>query len=175
MHNKAFTLVEILLATTITVSMMGAVFSFYYLTNNASSTGIPRQQLQNDASVILSKIIEGKSEPGGVFRLSEMVSYNRVSISELHFTGIDGIERWILLDATSGSVIYHHPTAAGPADEIIYSAPPGVTVTLRFSTPSGAQYAGVVVGIDVALTKNISGNTVSGSASTYVNIRNHGL
>jgi len=175
MNSRAFTLAEIMLAMTITVFMMGVVFSFYHLSNNASSTGIPRQQLQNDSGVILGKILEGKSEPGGVFRLSEMVSYNRVSINELHFWGIDGAERWIRLDNASGTIIYHHPTAAGPADEIIYTASPGVTITLRFSTPVGAQYTGVVIGIDVALTNTISGNTVSGSVSTYVNMRNHAV
>jgi len=171
----AFTLVEILIAAAIAVFMIGIVFSFYYSSNQAYSMGISRQQLQDDANVILAKVIECKSEPGGVFRLSEAVSYHIAAISELHFVGTDRIERWFRLDNSSASIIYHHPTASGTTDENIYSAPTGATITLRFSTPSGPQYTGVVIAIDIAITKNVSGNTVSGSASTYVNIRNHAV
>ncbi len=174
-NNKAFTLVEVMLAAAIAVFMMGIVFSFYYLGNKTYSMGISRQQLQDDADVILAKIIKGKSEPGGVFRLSEAVSYNIVGISELHFVGADGIERWFSLNNSSTSIIYHHPTASGITNETIYTAPTGATITLRFSIPFGPQYTGVVIGIDAAVTKNVSGNAISGSASTYVNIRNHSV
>ena len=174
-NNKAFTLAEIIIAASIAVFITGAVFSFDYLANHTITNGMSRQQFQNDANIVLTKIIGGKSEPGGVFRLSEAVSYNIASISELHFVGIDGIERWFSLNNTSTSIIYHHPTASGTTDEIIYSAPTRATITLRFSIPSGPQYTGVVIGIDVAITKNVSSSVISGSASTYVNIRNHAL
>ena len=173
--NKAFTLAEILVAMVIAVFLIGVVVNFYILTSRTNSTGINRQWLQNDANTILTKIIEGKLEPGGVFRLCEAVSYNVVSISELHFTGTDSLERWFRLNSSSTSLIYHHPTASGNVDETIYTAPAGAAITLRFSIPLGAQYTGVVVGIDAVLTKNISGRMVSGSASTYVNIRNHSI
>ena len=174
-NNKAFTLVEIMIVLLISVITIGTVLSFFYFSNKAYSMGVSRQQLQDDANVILTKIIEGKSEPAGVFRLSEAVSYNIVGISELHFVGTDSIERWFSLDNSSASIIYHHPTAFGTTDEIIYSVSTGATITLRFSIPTGAQYSGVVIGIDAAITKNVSGNIISGSASTYVNIRNHSI
>ena len=176
-NNRAFTLVEIMIAATIAVIVIGIVLGFYSFSNQAYSMGVSRQQLQDDANIILTKIIEGKSEPGGVFRLSEAVSYNIVGISELHFVGTDSIERWFSLDNSSTSIIYHHPTISSPAgeDETICRVPTGSTITLRFSIPSGAQYTGVVIGIDAAETKNVSGNTISGSASTYVNIRNHSV
>lgn len=172
-NEKAFTIVEILVATLIGLSLIGAVASVYILSNKTYSIGVARQWLQDETNIILTKIIEGKQEPGGVVRLCEAVSYNIVNISELHFTGTDSTERWFRLNNSSTSLIYHHPTTSGNVDETIYTAPIGVTITLRFSIPSGAQYTGVVVGIDVALTNTISGRTVSSSASTYVNIRNH--
>lgn len=174
-NNRAFTLTEILVASLIALSLIGAVTSFYILSNRTYSVGVAKQWLQDSANIILTKIIDGKQEPGGVIRLCEAVSYNIVNISELHFTGIDGVERWFRLDNSSTNLIYHHPTASGTIDETIYSAPTGTTITLRFSTPLGAQYTGVVVGIDAALAKNVSGSAVSGSASTYVNIRNHSV
>jgi hypothetical protein len=174
-NNKAFTLTEILVATSFAIILMGAMLGFYILSEKTYSIGVDKHWLQDDANTVITKIIGGKGEPGGVFRLSEAVSYNIAGISELHFVGIDGIERWFNLDNSCTSVIYHHPIASGTADEIIYSAPAGATITLRFSIPTGAQYTGVVIGIDVEITNNVSGNAISGSASTYVNIRNHAV
>ena len=168
---------ELMVAVFIAVILIGIATSAYILVQRAYSVDSAGSWLQNSANAVLTKIIKGETEPGGVFRLSEATSYNIVSISELHFTGTDGTERWFRLDNTSTSVIYHYPTSAGTTDETIYTAPSGATITLRFSTPVGPQYSGVVVGIDVAIFQNqsISGaiKTVSGSASTYVNIRNH--
>lgn len=175
MNKKSFTLVEVVGTIVISTFLIAVVLNVFILSTQMYYIGICEQRLQYKVNALLNKIIEGKPEPGGVFRLSEAVSYNLVSIDELHFTGTDNIERWFRLDNNSKSVIYHHPTSSGGADEIIYTAPEGTTVTLRFSTPVGSEYMGVVLGVDVALTSNVSGRTISGSASTYVNIRNHAV
>ena len=174
-NNRALILIELLAAIVILTFLAAIVTGIFILTTEDHYTGASEQQLQYKVNTLLAKIIEGKPEPGGIFRLSEAVTYNLVDISELHFTGTDSIERWFRLDSPSRSVIYHHPTALGIVDETIYTAPAGTVITLRFSIPAGPQYEGVVVGIDAALTCSAFGRTVSGSASTYVNIRNHSV
>ena len=173
--NRAFTLAEVLVATVVATFLIGTVVVFSNAARQAYSGGISGENLQEGANIILAKIIEGGEEPGGVFRLSEATSYNLAGISELHFIGTDSVERFFCLNNASTAVIYHHPTGSGTMDQTIFTAPPGATITLRFSIPTGPQYTGVVVGIDVALIQNFAGRTLSGSASTYVTIRNHAV
>ena len=90
----------------------------------------------------------------------------------------DTTARWYYLNSTGTSVLYHYP--GGGADEKIYTAPEGSTLSLRFSpyvvtipnpTPPPPTLNVITqdVEIDVALTKNSS----SGAASTFVFMRNH--
>jgi competence protein ComGC len=174
-ENKAYTLVEVLIATVFSVILVGAVVNAYSSTKQIYSTGIAGGGLQDGANAILTKMIGGKSEPTGTYRLEEAVSYTIPSLSQLNFVGTDAVQRWYYLNAGATAVLYHHPTAGGTINETIYTAPANTIITLRFSAPSGAQYTGVVVGIDVALSQVIFGQTVTGSASTYVNIRNHAV
>lgn len=174
-NNRSFTFAELLVAAIVSAALIGVLVSFYFLTNRTYSRWSSEQRLQECANIILTKIREGGSEPGGIFRLSEAASYTVTSLSELHFTGTDGIDRSFKLNSTATSLVYHHPILGSPtgADETIFTAPNGATITLRFSIPLGAQYTGIVVGIDVTVTQNVSGRVCSGSVSTYVNIRNH--
>lgn len=172
-QQNAYTLVEVLIATAFSVLLLGAVVHAYNTAKRAYAAGIAQQGLQDGANIVLGKIIQGTAEPGGVFRLNEATSYDVVSLNQLNFTGTDDIERWFTVNGDATALIYHHPTASGTVDETVYTAPSGATITLRFSIPAGSQYTGVVLGIDVALTQTLFGQTISGSASTYVNIRNH--
>lgn len=172
-NHKAFSLIETLMAVVFTVILVMVVVNFYNVTRVAYVTGVAEQTFQDGVNVMLSQIIQGKTEPSGVFRLSEAVSYSIPNLSELHFWGTDDVERWYRLNNTSTQLIYHHPTAAGTVDEVIYSAPAGATITLRFSVPAVANYTSSVVGVDVALSQNINGRTVIGSASTIIHLRNH--
>lgn len=168
--KSGFTLTELLVAAVIAIFIVGAAVSFFYSTNRASSMGVSRQELQNAAHVVLTRMVDGKSLPSGI-PLSEAVSCHQPGgiLSELHFIDINGTERSFRLGAASRSVIYNYPSGPGTVDEVIYTAPAGANVTLRFSEP----YPDIVVNIDVAITGNVSGRTVCGSASTYVNMRNH--
>ena len=103
----------------------------------------------------------------------EAVSYQIVTTSELHFVGTDGIERRYYLNPAGTSLLYNHPTAKGTVDEVIYTAPAGNTLALRFWVLAGTPYTNVTLGIDVGLSQNVSGRTVSGSTTTMINIRNH--
>ena len=186
MNKKAFTLVEILMATAITLILVVGMFNYYYVSKTAYITGLSKQMLADGANLVLSKISEGGIESGGgVYRLAQGVSYcigsgtspscGVVSTSELHFWCTDGIERWYRLGSGSASLIYHHPTTGNPsgADETVYTTPTGSTFsTLLFCIPTG-NYPAANVGVSVTLAQNVSGKTITGSATTIVNLRNH--
>lgn len=159
MNRRAYALVEILIAAVFGVIIIGAVLNFYTLSKRTYTSGVSRQWLQDGADILLSKIMQGK------FHLSEAESFSTVGLSELHFRGKgDTTDRTYRLNGASTAVIYN----PGTGDETIYTAPQGVTITLRFSQP----YVGTTIGIDLALIQTVSGIPVSGSASTYVTIRN---
>ncbi len=177
-NKKAFTLVEIMVSTACTLALILAVYNFYNLTKQVYTSVLSRQTLQDGANIVLSKIIEGGTEPTGVFRLAQGASYcigsglscGTINASELHFWGTDSIERWYFLDNARTSLMYHHPTAANPAgaDERVYAAPKGSILTLLFWIPTG-NYPAADVGVNVALTQN----TITGSVTTQINLRNH--
>ncbi len=183
MNRKAFTLAEVLIALAFSVSLMIVVTNFYSVTRKVFADGLSRQSLEDGAHIILSRIIGGKTEPGGVVRLAQAVEYCfgpgagclPSSQHQLYFTCLDNISRWYRLDNTNTSLIYHHPTAASPAgeDEVIYIAPSGVTIALDFWSPTAIdpnfRYPAGAVGVSVTLTQN----SITGFASTLVNLRNH--
>ena len=184
MNKKGFTLVEIMMATLISVVLFVGIFNFYYVSKSIYALGIARQALEDGAHVVVSKMIEGGTEAGGgTYRLAQGVSYcigsgascGTVTTSELHFRGTDSIERWYSLNNTNTALIYHHPIAGSPggADETIYTAPMGAAMTLLFWIPAVNNYPAAAVGVNVTLTKNVFGKNVTGSAATVVTLRNH--
>lgn len=172
-NKRAFTLAETVVAIAFTVVLMTIIGSFYNTTRGVNSAGTAGQMLQDGSNLVLSKIIEGKTEPTGVYRLAEATNYSIASLSELHFWGTDGIERWFKLNGTSTQLLYHHPTSSGTIDEVIYTVPANATLTLRFWVPAVANYSAAVVGIDAALTQTVLKRSISGSSTTIVNLRNH--
>ena len=174
-HNstKAFTYVELLVALSISIIVFGSIFGLFITTKQFYAKNIAGQALQRDANKVIAKVLKGTSEPGGIFRLSEAVTRTRPFISEVHFWGTDNNERWYRVSADGKSIIYHHPTNMGVQDEIIYTTPADTALTLRFWLPAGALYQNVGVGIDVGLTRTVSGKNFSGSASSMIIIRNH--
>ena len=171
--EKGFTLAELLVVIGLSVLFAGLIFAALISSRQICTSNTANQELQQTANVIMNKIIKGGSEPGGIFRLSEATSYTIVNISELHFIGIDGIERRYFLNNAGASLMYRHPTANGTQDEMLYVAPAGTTLTLRFWTLAGSTYANITVGIDVGLARVVNGRNVTGSATTMINIRNH--
>ncbi len=171
------TMAELLVALSISVLLLGSVLGSFVSVKEFYTTNVVEQNLQRDANLIMEKIIQGKVEPGGTFRLPEAVSFSQSGVSNLSFVGLDGTTRRFSLSYDGSSIVYTHPTASGYTDEVIYTAPAGTDLTVRFYVPSGYQYAGVNVAIDVGLSKFILdggwGRFLSGSASTMVNIRNH--
>lgn len=75
MNNRAFTFVELMMAVAFSVLLLTGVYSFYNASSQTYSAGISGQALQDAATIVLSQIIEGGTEPTGVYRLSTAISY----------------------------------------------------------------------------------------------------
>lgn len=180
-NNNGFTLAEMVVSVALSAVLLAMVFGFFDLSNIVYSTGTAGQAFQDGVNIVLNKVIEGTTEPTGTYGLAQGVYYcigsgsgcATASINELHYWALDGLERWWKLDNTSTQLIFHHPTSAGTMDEVVYTAPKGSTITLRFTVPSVANYAAAVVAIDAILSQTVKGRNVSGAASTIVNLRNH--
>lgn len=173
LHRQGFTLVEVILALGISTLLITSVLGVFVTSKKFYTTNMAGQNLQRNANLLMNKMIKGKLEPGGTFRLSEAVSYTLVSVSELRFIGTDGLERRYFVSADGASLMYRHPTASGVQDEALYTAPAGTTLTVRFWIPAGSSYMNRNVGIDVGFSQTSVGMALSGCTSTLVNIRNH--
>ena len=195
MNNRGFNLVELMMAISFSVFLMAGVVAFYNAANQAYSSGITAQSLQDGANIVINKIIEGATESGVVYRLSTATAYYipNVNSSMLYYcqsspcTAANTPARYYTLDVTNTKVlsfIIRQPTRWDMTSSIRH--PRG----LRFSTPRPTvgrsasprpQWAhpANVVEIDVALTENLAANitnkkyATSGSASTFVLLRNH--
>ena len=75
MNNKAFTLVEIMMAVTFTTFLMIGIYSFYNAASQTYSSGMSSQTFQDGANIVISKIIEGEMESGTIYRLSTSNTY----------------------------------------------------------------------------------------------------
>ncbi len=194
-NNKAFSLVELMMAVAFSVLLMIGVYGFYSVSSQSYSSGVSGQTLQDGANIVLSKIIEGGTEPGGtVYRLATSASYYipNGNPNVLYYcqdnpcSPADPTARWYTLDSTYTKVLYYHHTSNSLGYDVIYSAPAGSSFfnsatnskTLRF-LPAAVGTPLNVVEIDVALTQNLSAGitnkrlAVSGAASTFVLLRNH--
>ncbi len=187
LNITAFSLLETLMAVAFTSIMFVAVYNTYNMAKQAYNSGIAGQALQDGANLILARIIQGGTEPTGIYRLSEGVSYTPINSSRINFVGVDGLTRSYSTNGGAGDatqVIYSHPcgacatssTVLGLAnyvDEIIYRAPTGAIINLTFDPGTNPLYTGVSVTVYVALQQNVGGRTVSGTTSTMILLRNH--
>jgi len=188
-NKKAFSLVELLTALSFSVFLVTGVIAFYNVAGKSYSSGATAQNLQNGASIVLTKIIEGAAESGTVYRLSTSTATFIPNVNTLFFCQVSPCSAAILpsrsyaLDATNTKILYFHPTLNPLGYDVIYTAPTGSSFfnsatnskTLRFFSVPGLSN---VIEIDVALTQNVSpgmlnSRVVSGSASTYILLRNH--
>lgn len=196
LNHNAFTLIESTMAIGFTVLLMAAVYGFYNTSAQVYSTGIIGQTLQDGANTVIRKIIEGQTEAGITYSLATSASYYipTGNSNVLYFcqdnsltnpcSPSDTTARWYALDPSRTSLRYYHPTANFIGYDVIYTAPTGTTLTLRFAPPPlpkppevGNQ--AVEVEISVVLTQNVSAETTnnkvaaSGTAITNVLLRNH--
>lgn len=73
--NPGFTSIELVMAVALSVVLMTGVYGFFTASNQSYSTGVSAQNLQGGVNTALSKIIEGETESGTVYRLSTAVTY----------------------------------------------------------------------------------------------------
>ncbi|MDE2027324.1 MAG: type II secretion system protein [Candidatus Omnitrophica bacterium] len=161
-NNRGFTLLELLMAVAFSVLLLTAVYGFFNATNQTYSAGISGQNLQDAAHIILSKITEGETESGNIYRLATGVAFlvpNGVGTAlytcgggtqtapcntnnpygELYYcqdspcTPTDATARWYYLNSAGTAVMYHYPGEPNNQDITIYTAPSGSTLSLRFS------------------------------------------
>ncbi len=166
--KRGFTFVELLVAIGLSALLTALILAALISSKQICASVTADQDLQQTANVIMNKIIKGASENGITFRLSEATSYTVASLNSLYFVGIDCVERRYFLNNTGRELWYRHPVAGVTSNELIYRAPTGTTLALRF-------WAGdaFTVGIAVGLAKSVNGRNVVGSATTVINIRNH--
>jgi hypothetical protein len=73
--NRAFTLTELMIGVAFSVLLLTGVYGFYNASSQSYNAGISGQTLQDGANIVLSKMIEGETESGTVYRLATAVSY----------------------------------------------------------------------------------------------------
>ena len=170
MTEKAYTLTEILVVCVITVILFASVIGTFVVASNLYDSGMAAQNLQRDVNGVLSRIVRGTREGGTRYGLRSAVSFAWpiTPTSEIDFTGADNKVRKYYL--SSGSIMYQSPTETSNL-QTIYTPPAKSTVTLRFWQPLGS-IDNETVTIYLAVTRQISGRTISGSLMTNVNLRN---
>ena len=176
--RKAQTLTELLITGALAIILIGSTIGAFLLANRVYISSIAQSQLQKDANMALEKMIKGKAEGSSIFRLSEATKFTIPKISELHFWGTDNVERWYYLNNTGMAILYSHPGHTGSGSDVIYTAPKGASIALRFwphpvTIPPGDVYTNIDVCLGVTISQNLLGKNIGGSVTTMVNIRNH--
>ena len=168
--KKAYTLTEVLVVCVITVILFASVIGIFVVASNLYNSGMAAQNMQRDVNGILSRIVRGTKEGGTRYGLRSAVSFTSpiVTPTEIDFTGTDGKMRKYYL--SSGAIVYQSPTET-PNVQTIYTPPANSAVTMRFLQPTGSTDNETVT-IYLAVTRQISGRTISGSLATNVNLRN---
>ena len=178
--KKGFTLAEVMTASVILVMVMASVMGAFITTKSICAYSIAELNLQRSVDAMMNKIVKGLKEQGGAaYGLRSAVSFYPLPVvnpagSEIDYIGTDGNTRRYYLN--NNSVIYESPTQS-PNTQTIYTAPAGVGLTFFFWEPQSlldgeAVLDNELVGIYIAITQTVGKKPVSGSASTYVNIRN---
>lgn len=170
--KPAFTTIEALIAAVIMAMIFGGISGAYMLLKGVVVTKTSESNLQQDVTKIAAKIIRGYEEQGGIVGLRSAVSFTLPVVvpagSSIQYVGTDGQTRNYSL---SGNTIQYTSPTQSPVQQVVYTAPAGASITLRFWEPAGSgghETIGVYLGVS-----QLSGNrTISGSISTYINIRN---
>ena len=187
-NRRSQTVAELLIASSVAVVLAIVGLNAFLASRQAYLLGTTREILQQSAGLIMNKIIGGPLEAGAQTGLSEAVSYDWTTstISDARFTGgtansPNTFESRFFLDPSGAHIIYQPNFTNDPdLQYVIYTAPAGVTIMLRFWGPHTApvvqsdsgQYVNNI-NIDIGVSQQVSGKTVTGSLSTMVNLGNH--
>lgn len=171
LNDKAHTLTEVLVASTIVIILFASSFGAFVLAQNVYYAGVAEYNLQRDTNAIMARMIRGMKEGADSFGLRSAKSYDIPAAGRIDFVGMDGNTRSYFV--TDNSIIYTSPTQS-PAEDTIYAPPAGASITLRFWNPYEGQPSddSATVGIYLAVSRTVADRPISGSSSTYVNLRN---
>ena len=139
-NNRAFTLVEMMIAVTFSVFLLAGVCSFYNSASQTYSAGISGQTLQDGANTIISKIAEGETESGVVYRLSTASTFTFANGTSTNTTNS--------LYTCGGTSQVLPCNSSNPASEIYYCqdnpvltcTPPGVLCNCNPVTDNTARW-----------------------------------
>ncbi|GEM_PF-2040682 len=167
-NSKAETLTEILVSTVIAVLIFISAIGTFLIIRNVQNYSIAEYNLQRDVNVIINRVMRSITEDVSSHGLRSGSSFTIPGSSEINYMSPDGRLRKYF---QSGNTIVYQSPAQWPNQRTILTAPAGGTLILRFWEPPG--YLGhETVGIYIAVSRQVGNRVVSGSASTYINIRN---
>lgn len=160
-HERGgYTLIEIFIALTIVLLVMGGALGIYVMAMTAWKEGGIQISLQRKASIAMEKMVRGVDGRNGI-RSASAVSSS--SASTIQYTS--GQERSFYL---SGSEIMYDPDTSTSNDE--YAIAENVT------TPSGLTFSvsasGTIITINLSMQDNVMGKDINVSVSTQVKLRN---
>ena len=173
MKNRlAFTISEVLIAAFIMAMLFVGTIGVYMFIERAFGTKTAELALQQDVNNIVSKIIRGYKEGGNIVGLRSAASFTLPVVTpagnRIQYVGSDGWTRSYFL---SGNTIQYTSPTQWPNQNTVYTARSGSSITLRFWEPSGSGDH-ETIGIYLGILRSSGGRVISGSASTYINIRN---
>lgn len=169
--NKNFkgeTLTEVLISTVIAALLLASAMGAFLIVKNVINYSIAEYNLQRDAGIIINRVTRNIEELSSAYGLRSGASFTIPSVSEIDYVDTLGNTRKYYL---SGNSIIYENMAIFSSQQTLYSANPDVNITLRFWEPYGYG-SRETVGLYISLVQQIGSRTVSGSASTYVNLRN---
>ncbi len=169
--DKAHTLTELLIASTLAIILFASCFGAYILTKNICYASMAEYNLQRDVNTMMARIVKGIREGTESFGLRSAKAYDIPAAYEVDFVGTDNNTR--TYSVNGNTIIYSSPLQS-PQENTIYTAPQGSTIILRFWNPYAGQpnNDNATVGIYLSVSQGIANRIVSGSSSTYVNLRN---
>jgi hypothetical protein len=167
LERRAQTLPEMLIASAIAVVFFTSAMGIFVIGKVMYESSMAAQELQRGVDGVVATMIRGIAENGTKAGIRSAKTVTIPSISEADFVGTDGTTRKFYLG--SGGIVYDSPQQS-PNPQTIYTTPSNSTITLRFWKLSATNNE--TVGIYLAVSRVVSGKTVSGSLQTYVNIKN---
>lgn len=173
MNKDAHTLTELLVASVIVVLIFASVLGAFLLSKGVYRDSIEGCNLQRDVNNLLATMTRGiKEQGGGTFGLRSAASIPSPGLfpspgqNTISFAGTDTNTRMFFVK--NNTVVYDSPTQ-NPREYVIYTAPANSSITLRFMPGSADQQ---LVYLYLSVTQQIGNRTASGSAETYINLRN---
>ncbi|MBF0494416.1 MAG: hypothetical protein HQL28_04720 [Candidatus Omnitrophica bacterium] len=168
--KKAFTTAELLIASALLIALSATALGGLVLLKPVFTKNMAQSTLQRDAAVLIEKIVDGKPDPGGI-RLSESGSVLfYTNADKLTFTGTqDAVKRTYCLNDAGTKLLYSDDN--GIQNKVVYAAPEGAVISLRFSPMNAGPT--LCVSVYVGISQVVNGKTVAGTLQSSVFLRNH--